>query len=53
MTGMDWIFSMSTLNVVLMLLVVLFVFMYTFMVAFNKPHTHPSVDLMAGDEGDD
>lgn len=53
MTSMDWFFSMSTLNVVIMLLTVLFVFMYTFMVSFSKPHTHPPVDLMAGDEGED
>lgn len=53
MTGIDWTFSMSAINGILMFLVVLFVFMYTFMVSFSKPHTHPHVDKMAGDEGDE
>ena len=53
MFNMDFVFSISSFETVVLTLLVLSVFVYTFVVMRHKTNTLHHVDAMAGDEGED
>ena len=53
MTNIDWVFSMTGVDTIIVLMIVLAGIFYTFSVSNKSTPTHHSVDTMAGDEGED
>jgi hypothetical protein len=53
MTNVDWVFSMTGVDTIIVSMIVLAAIIYTFSVSKKYTPTHHSVDTMAGDEGED
>ena len=54
MTGNGWLMLSTTSSLILIMLVSAILFVYTWLRSHGDTHmTHPHVDKMAGDEGDD
>jgi len=53
MTNIDWVFSMTGVDTVIVSVIVVAAIMYTFSISKKNTPTHHSVDKMAGDEGED
>jgi len=53
MTNIDWVFSMTGVDTVIVSVIVVAAIMYTFWISKKNTPTHHSVDTMAGDEGED
>jgi hypothetical protein len=53
MTNIDWVFSMTGVDTVIVSVIVVAAIMYTFSISKENTPTHHSVDKMAGDEGED
>lgn len=54
MTGMSWVMFSTTVSLLLVMLVTTVLFVYVWLKSHGIDHmTHPHVDEMAGDEGED
>ena len=53
MFNMDFVFSITSFETVVLTLLVLTVFVYTYVIMRHRTYTGPHVDTRAGDEGED